>query len=144
MGGDARGRRQMEENKRERARLKQQYDFERRRRWRVLEDSGDLEQTLREVYGWEEAPTATGVLMLPTPMLMAARKTGARQVGALPLAAVYSCSVQPLLLQRQLVAAVAAAFVLYCSRFPCRHRPPPPPLLSLPVVARCHPLLPFI
>ena len=56
---------QLEENKKEKARLKQQYDLDRRRRWRMLEESGDLEQAVREVYGWEDGV----VLALPTHVL---------------------------------------------------------------------------
>ncbi len=68
---------QLEDSKRERARLKQQFDFERKRRWRVLEESGDLEQTVREVYGWEEGG-AGGVLALPAAAL---KKLGGRWEG---------------------------------------------------------------
>jgi hypothetical protein len=45
----------MEEGKKETARLKQQYESDRRRRWRLLEEKGDVEQAVKELYGWDDS-----------------------------------------------------------------------------------------
>jgi hypothetical protein len=50
---------QLEEGKRETERLRTQFENERKRRWRLLEDKADFEQLVRELYGWEDAVSTT-------------------------------------------------------------------------------------
>lgn len=45
---------QLEEGKKETERLRSQFENERKRRWRLLEEKGDLEQVVKELYGWDE------------------------------------------------------------------------------------------
>lgn len=51
---------QLEEGKKETERLKTQFENERKRRWRILEEKADVEQVVRELYGWEEASSGNG------------------------------------------------------------------------------------
>jgi hypothetical protein len=56
---------QLEEGKRETERLKMQFENERKRRWRLLEEKADFEQLVRELYGWEDAAgKGKGVVLL--------------------------------------------------------------------------------
>jgi hypothetical protein len=56
---------QLEEGKRETERLKMQFENERKRRWRLLEEKVDFEQLVRELYGWEDAAgKGKGVVLL--------------------------------------------------------------------------------
>ena len=71
---------QAEEGKRETERLKAQYENERKRRWRLLEEKGDIEQVVKELYGWDEASAASSAGGTPggpagTPALGAPPKT---------------------------------------------------------------------
>ena len=58
---------QLEDGKKEAERLRSQFEAERKRRWRLLEEKGDIEAVVRELYGWDESDPGFAALQMTTP-----------------------------------------------------------------------------